>query len=121
MRLKKHAKELLRSQRAFRQALVALRKEQGLSQSEVAERLGTSQSAVAQFEAYDANPTLNAIRRYALAIDADIEFIVRPRNSTVSGPIHAREIVLKKEPHSSAGEVNWQARTIAQPRRLENV
>lgn len=89
-RLKQHAKELLRSQRALREGLVELRRGQNLSQKDVAERLGISQSAVAQFEGYDANPTLNAIRRYALAVGADIEFIVRPRR-VVSEPVKPHE------------------------------
>ena len=120
-RYKEHAKELLRSQRTFRQALVALRQEQRLSQNDVATRLGTTQSAVAQFEAYDANPTLNAIRRYALAVDADIEFIVRPRNAVVSRPIQAHEGVIERKIDTTVDGVDWRASTFARrSRRLEH-
>lgn len=121
IRLKEHAKDLLRAQRAFRQALVALRRENNLTLAEVAERLGMSECDITKFEAYDSNLTLNEIRRYALAVDADIEFIVRPRISAVSKPILARDIVLKKEIHNAMGAVDWKARTIAQPRGLEHV
>ncbi len=57
--------------------LVALRERHGLTQPDVAERLGMTQSAVSQFERYDSNPTLRSLRRYALAVGArlDIEVI----------------------------------------------
>lgn len=114
-RLKEHAKELLRSQRGLRLGLVERRHEQMLSQADVAERLGISQSAVAQFEGYDANPTLNAIRRYALAVGADIEFIVRPRR-VVSEPVRTHEPVIQRD--FTGAEVNWGARTASTQKRL---
>lgn len=45
--------------------LVAAREDQGLSQKEMGERMGISQSAVAQFELSSANPTISSIVRYA--------------------------------------------------------
>lgn len=72
--MKDHAKQLLRSQRELLQGLVALRHERGMTQAEVANAMGVSQSAVAQFEHYDANPTLGTIRRYALTVGADLDF-----------------------------------------------
>lgn len=54
----------------MRQQLIELRKRHGLSQDTVAERMGVTQSAVSQFERYDANPTLSTIRRYAMAVGA---------------------------------------------------
>lgn len=45
--------------------LVAAREKQGLSQKEMGERMGISQSAVAQFELSSANPTISSIVRYA--------------------------------------------------------
>lgn len=50
--------------------LVRVRKERGLSQSDVAAQLGVKQPTVADFEAYDSNPTLSRIRRYAHAVGA---------------------------------------------------
>lgn len=46
-------------------SLVAAREKQGISQKEMGERLGISQSAVAQFELSSANPTVTTIIRYA--------------------------------------------------------
>ena len=45
--------------------LVTAREKQGLSQKEMGERMGISQSAVAQFELSSANPTISSIVRYA--------------------------------------------------------
>jgi len=59
--------------------LVALRKKHGLTQAEVAERMGVSQPTVAAFERYDANPKLSTIRRYALAVGAGITHDVADR------------------------------------------
>lgn len=50
--------------------LIAIRKKHNLNQGEVAERMGVTQPAVAQFERYDANPTLDTVRRYAMAVGA---------------------------------------------------
>lgn len=48
--------------------LVSLRRELGLSQAEVAARMGTSQSAVARFEAGDFDVRLSTIERYTTAL-----------------------------------------------------
>lgn len=77
--LKNRAKDLVREQRDFLEDLVGVRKAAGLSQQQVAERMGVSQSAVSLFEHYDANPTLSSIRRYALAVGADLAMGVKPR------------------------------------------
>lgn len=60
----------------FMEALRAIRKEHGLSQEAVAALMGVSQSAVSQFEHYDANPTLSTIRRYAMAVGARLRLEV---------------------------------------------
>ena len=50
----------------------------GLSQTEVARRMGTSQSAVARIEAADIDAKVSTLQRYALAIGYQIEFSLRP-------------------------------------------
>ncbi|MDR2374222.1 MAG: helix-turn-helix domain-containing protein [Bifidobacteriaceae bacterium] len=47
-----------------------MRRAKGLTQAQVAERMGVTQPTVAQLERYDANPTLSTLRRYALAVGA---------------------------------------------------
>lgn len=51
-------------------ALVAIREGKNLSQDQVAKRMGISRPGVAQLERRGSNPTLNTVRRYALAMDA---------------------------------------------------
>lgn len=50
--------------------LVRLREKSGLSQTDVAERLGISQQAVSKFERMESDPRLSTIRSYAHAIEA---------------------------------------------------
>jgi predicted transcriptional regulator len=54
--------------------LVSLRRELGLSQTQVAVRMGTSQSAVARFEAGDLDVRLSTIERYATALGGTLEW-----------------------------------------------
>ncbi len=54
--------------------LAAERRRQGLSQTVVAARMGTSQSAVARLEAGDVDVRVSTIERYAAAIGATLEW-----------------------------------------------
>lgn len=67
--------------------LVELRKSNGLTQLEVAARMGVSQPTVAAFERYDANPRLSTIRRYALAVGAEITHTVTDGNERDVAPV----------------------------------
>jgi transcriptional regulator with XRE-family HTH domain len=46
----------------------------GLSQTEVAERMGTSQSAVARLEAGEADVRLSTLERYAAAVGMTLDW-----------------------------------------------
>ena len=59
--------------------LSELRRSRGLSQTEVAARMGTSQSALARLESGQADVRVSTLARYAAALDADIGFAVRDR------------------------------------------
>ncbi len=52
---------------ALARELIAARTRAGLSQTEVAERMGTSQSAVARLESGRSLPSLRTLERYASA------------------------------------------------------
>jgi predicted transcriptional regulator len=54
--------------------LTSLRRQLGLSQVEVATRMGTSQSAVARFEAGDLDVRLSTVERYASALGGTLEW-----------------------------------------------
>jgi len=60
--------------------LAALRRERGLSQTEVAARMGTSQSALARLESGQSDLRLSTLARYAAAMDTDIGFALRHRH-----------------------------------------
>ena len=64
--------------RRFQRALAEHRQAVGLSQTEVARRMGTSQSAVARLEAAEIDAKVSTLQRYALAIGYEIEFALRP-------------------------------------------
>lgn len=55
---------------AMARALIAARARAGLSQAEVAARMGTVQSVVARLESGRSAPNLRTIRRYAEAVGA---------------------------------------------------
>jgi predicted transcriptional regulator len=54
--------------------LVEARREMGLSQTEVAARMGTSQSAVARLERGDGDVRLSTLQRYAAALERRVGF-----------------------------------------------
>ncbi|HET9728485.1 MAG TPA: helix-turn-helix domain-containing protein [Acidimicrobiia bacterium] len=60
--------------RSLAAELVATRLELGLSQTEVAARMGTSQSAVARLESGDADVRLSTIERYAAALGQQLDW-----------------------------------------------
>jgi ribosome-binding protein aMBF1 (putative translation factor) len=51
---------------------IKLRNKRRLSQKELAERMGTSQSAIARFERGNINPTLEFAARLAKALNAEL-------------------------------------------------
>jgi DNA-binding XRE family transcriptional regulator len=57
--------------------LAEQRRSAGLSQTEVAARMGTSQSAVARLEAGDADARASTLERYAAAIGSQITWQLR--------------------------------------------
>lgn len=63
--------------RRLQRALAGKRQELGISQTEVARRMGTSQSAVARIEAGEVDAKVSTLQRYALAIGFEIEFSLR--------------------------------------------
>lgn len=66
--LDRRAEALIEDHDKMLRALVSYRHKHNLTQEKVAERMGISQPAVSQFERYDANPRLDTVRRYAMAV-----------------------------------------------------
>jgi DNA-binding XRE family transcriptional regulator len=80
----------LRRMSARRRRLVAELTEQrrsaGLSQTEVAARMGTSQSAVARLETGDADVRVSTLERYAAAIGSQLAWQARAGRAEIDEP-----------------------------------
>jgi predicted transcriptional regulator len=68
---------MLDRRRALISELVTARKERGLSQTEIAAEMGTSQSAVARLEAGDVDVRLSTVERYAAALGRTVDYQLR--------------------------------------------
>jgi predicted transcriptional regulator len=62
--------------------LVEERQALGLSQTEVAARMGTSQSAIARLERGDADVRLSTLQRYAAALEQRVGFGLAARDQS---------------------------------------
>jgi transcriptional regulator with XRE-family HTH domain len=67
-------KEMAEQRKSLAAALSARRVQLGLSQTEVATRMGTSQSAVARLESGQADLRLSTLERYAAALGQRIDW-----------------------------------------------
>ncbi len=67
-------KEIAARRRALSEDLLARRISLGLTQTQVAARMGTSQSAVARVEAGSSDVRLSTIERYAAAVGHVVEW-----------------------------------------------
>jgi transcriptional regulator with XRE-family HTH domain len=71
-------REIAERRRGLIGELVAARQEQGLSQTVVAARMGTSQSVVARLESGAIDARLSTLERYAAAVGRDLDLRLRP-------------------------------------------
>ena len=67
-------KQMAERRRELAGELAARRVQLGLSQTEVAARMGTSQSAVARLESGDADVKLSTLERYAAALGQQLDW-----------------------------------------------
>lgn len=70
-------KEMAARRHALAEDLVQRRVRLGLSQTEVAARMGTSQSAVARLESGEADIRLSTLERYASALGCSLDWKLR--------------------------------------------
>jgi transcriptional regulator with XRE-family HTH domain len=76
----------LRARRLLR-SLAERRKRLGLSQTAVAARMGTSQSALARLEGGESDPRISTVERYALAIGQELAHrSVSTKKASASAP-----------------------------------
>jgi len=65
--------DALEEEFALIRAMIAARARAGLSQAELAERMGTTQSTIARLEGGRVNPSMATLRRYAEATGSRLE------------------------------------------------
>jgi predicted transcriptional regulator len=75
-------REMAERRRALADDLVTQRQALGLSQTEVAARMGTSQSAVARLESGDADVRLSTLERYAAALGHELDWRLKRSKGT---------------------------------------
>ncbi len=61
----------------FVQMIIQQRIKSGLTQKELALKVGTKQSAISRLESGVSNPTISVLRRVAEALDARMEILIR--------------------------------------------
>ena len=87
--------------------LTGQRQAAGLSQTQVAARMGTSQSAVARLEAGEADVRASTLERYAAAIGSQISWRLQDTGpvAPLPSPLPSRPGPLRPEPVTSDGPV----------------
>lgn len=65
--------------------LIRMREVAGLSQTQLAEKLGVTQATISSFERYDNDPKLSTLRRYALGVGALVTHVVETNASDLAG------------------------------------
>ena len=77
------SRDMARSRTELIQDLAARREATGLTQTEVAARMGTSQSAVARLEACTSDVRASTLERYAAAVGGQIAWTFFPERPQV--------------------------------------
>lgn len=67
--------EALRPAYEFRLKLIQARLSAGLTQEQLAERIGTKQSSISRLEGGDAEPSFDMLRRLAAALNVSFEIL----------------------------------------------
>jgi ribosome-binding protein aMBF1 (putative translation factor) len=82
-------RRMARERRQLVAELAAQRQSAGLSQTQVAARMGTSQSAVARIEAGDADVRASTLERYAAAVGSQLSWRLQdpPATGTSGGEL----------------------------------
>ncbi len=70
--------DALEEEFSIAKALIEARSRVGLTQKQVAERMGTTQSAVARMESGKPLPSLTSIKKYAKATNSKLDIVMPP-------------------------------------------
>lgn len=88
-----------RAWRALADQVTTQRRERSLSQRELAELCGTTQSAIARVERGTRPPRLDTLRRIAEALDCELVVRLRPRTATSSDVLPFPDSVPARKQH----------------------
>lgn len=69
--------DALASEYAIIQSIIHERQKMGLSQTELAQRVGTKQPVISRLESGEGNPTLHLLRRVANALGTELHISLR--------------------------------------------
>ena len=87
--------------------MVRARHEAGLTQAQVAERMGTKPPAVARLESSltsgKHSPSIATLRRYAEAVACRLEICLVRDQAEPNQSVQVRSVSLKPEPHKGCG------------------
>jgi transcriptional regulator with XRE-family HTH domain len=76
------------------QLIRTAREAAGMTQAELAERLGRTQATIAALERPDANPTVDTLHRVLAAVDHGLELMAVPRKSSIDETLNIRNLRL---------------------------
>ena len=62
-------------------AIVGYRIDHGLSQKELAEKIGTKQSAISRFETSMKMPSMSFVQKIVKALDLELDFNIQPKGN----------------------------------------
>lgn len=113
--LVQRARQLHDADRHLIEELVARREELDLSQREVARRMDVSQSAVSRIERGDRDLHQSTVRRYAMAVEATVTYMVIPDDPGVVRS--TRMLRALKDQMASIPGVDWGEASAASPVR----
>ncbi|MBT9168775.1 MAG: Antitoxin HigA1 [Syntrophomonadaceae bacterium] len=79
--------EALEPEYQLAKSIIELRLKRGITQKELAERIGTKQSGISRLESVNtrSNPSLSLLERVAEALDAKLVVYVKPRENLSGG------------------------------------
>ncbi|WP_147681506.1 helix-turn-helix transcriptional regulator [Actinomyces ruminicola] len=97
----RHSRELKSAERRLFSDLVAARKAVGMSQADLARKMGTNQAAVSRFESGQTDVHLSTLRRYAKAVGLVIHHDVRPFRAASAAGAPEHEAAYTWKPASS--------------------
>lgn len=89
--------EELRPQYQVIGEIIRQRQRRQMTQEQLAQRIGTTQSAVARIEAGKANVTIETLERIAEALECSLSFSLKPRKPQDEEEPHSRNLVVACE------------------------